>query len=120
MKILIFLYSYILLGIYFIYSKTDPPLIYLLCLIFASFKVVFNYRICSVAYLECKARNIKRDDSYVNQFLNPIVDVRYTNHVYILTILSFVIITYYMIVMEKYKELYTELHNIFKRMIFKK
>ena len=110
MKILIFLYCYLLLGFYFIYAKIDTPLIYLLCLGFASFKVIFNYRICSVAYMECKLRDIKRDESYVNQFLNPIVDTRYSDHVYLLTILSFILLTYNIIYMEKYKEAV----NIFK------
>ena len=114
MKILIFLYSYLLLGIYFIYAKIDTPFIYLVCLGFASFKVIFNYRICSVAYLECKTRGVKRDESFVNQFLNPIVDTRYSDHIYILTILSFFILTYNIVFMEKYKEGINLFKNMFK------
>ena len=49
--------------------KKDTPLIYLICLSFISFKVMFDYRVCSVAYMECKLREVKREESIMNQFL---------------------------------------------------
>ncbi len=91
---LIFVYVYLLIGLLRIIYNKEVPLIYLFCLAFCSFKVISNYRVCSIAYLECKIRDIKRDQSLMNKFLDPIVDLRYTDHIYILTIVSFIILTY--------------------------
>ena len=91
---LIFVYVYLLIGLLRIIYNKEVPLIYLFCLAFCSFKVISNYRVCSIAYLECKIRDIKREQSLMNKFLDPIVDLRYTDHIYILTIVSFIILTY--------------------------
>ena len=85
---LIFVYSFLMYGIGSILLDNDVSMLYLTLLLFCTFKVTTNYRVCSVAYMECKVRNIKREDALMNQFLDPIVDMRYTNHIYILTILS--------------------------------
>ena len=89
------------------------PFIYLFCLAFASFKVTTNYRVCSVAYLECKVREIKREESLVNKFLDPMVDARYTDHVYLLSMMTFVILVYNFIILDRHKDFL----NIFKQMI---
>lgn len=91
---LIFLYSYLFHGLLSIILNNDVSMLYLFLLLFCSFKVVTNYRVCSVAYMECKIRGIKREESIMNRFLDPIVDLRYTNHIYPLVILSFIILTY--------------------------
>ena len=110
---IIFLYLYLLIGIYYIYHKKEIPMIYLVGLSFISFKVIFDYRVCSVAYLECKIREIKREDSLVNRFLDPIVDVRYTDHVYLLSMMTFVILFFNFIILDRHRDFL----NIFKQMI---
>ena len=100
-----FLYSYLLIGIVMMLLHKELPLIYLFCLAFCSFKVITNYRVCSVAYFECKLRDIKRNESYMNKFLDPIVDLRYTNHIYLLTLLSFIILTYNFVYLKRFKEM---------------
>ena len=102
---LIFLYLYLFVGIFMILNKTQIPLLYLLCLAFCSMKFITNYRICSVAYLECKVRDIKREESLMNQFLDPIVDLRYTDHSYPLTLLSFFILTYNFVSLKRFREI---------------
>ena len=102
---LIFVYIYLLIGILTMVSGYRLPYLYLLCLAFCSMKVITNYRVCSVAYLECKIRDIKRDKSLMNQFLDPIVDLRYTDHIYPLTILSFIILTYNFIYLKRFYNL---------------
>ena len=77
----------------------------LFLLLFCCFKVTTNYRVCSVAYLECKLRKIKREESIMNQFLDPIVDLRYTIHIYPLVILSFYILTYNFIYLRRVDEI---------------
>ena len=91
---LIFLYSYLFHGLFSIVLNNEVSMLYLFLLLFCSFKVVTNYRVCSVAYMECKIRGIKREESIMNRFLDPIVDLRYTNHIYPLVILSFIVLTY--------------------------
>ncbi len=103
MYTLLFVYSYLILGIYLSYKQIHWKNMYLLALLFCSFKVITNYRVCSVAYLECKLRDIKRKESYVNQFLDPIVDLRFTDHIYPLTTLAFFILTYNLIFKEEYR-----------------
>ena len=94
MYTLLFVYSYLILGVYLSFKHTHWKNVYFLALLFCSFKVISNYRVCSIAYLECKIRDIKREQSLMNKFLDPIVDLRYTDHIYILTIVSFIILTY--------------------------
>lgn len=101
---LIFVYTYLLYGILSIITKKEVSMLYLFLLLFCCFKVTTNYRVCSVAYLECKLRKIKRDDSIVNQFLDPIVDLRYTEHIYPLVILSFYILTYNFVYLKRYND----------------
>lgn len=86
---LIIVYIYLFYGIISIFSDKKLNNAYLIILMFLSFKVVTNYRICSIAYLECKIRDIEREKSFMNQLLDPIVDLRYTDHIYALTLLSF-------------------------------
>ena len=107
---LIFVYSYLLIGIIYTLKFNDVHPIYLLCLLFVSFKVIFDYRVCSVAYLECRVRDVKRQEAYTNKFLDPIVDLRYTDHIYILSLISFIILTYHLVFREKYNIIY----NLFK------
>ena len=57
-------------------------------------KATFDYRVCSLAYAECKIRNIDRNDSYVNQFLDPMVELRYSDHIYPLFIIRYIILYY--------------------------
>ena len=102
---LIFVYVYLLIGLLMIIYNKNVPLLYLFCLAFCSFKVISNYRVCSVAYLECKIRGIKRDKSLMNKFLDPIVDLRYTDHIYALTILSFIILTYNLVYLKRMNNL---------------
>ena len=99
---LLFVYIYLIFGIYKIlnqpnFKKLD---VYLIVLCFITLKVITNYRICSVAYLECKLRKIKRNESYMNRFLDPIVDLRYTDHIYILLPIVYFILGYYLIHMK--------------------
>jgi hypothetical protein len=101
---LIFVYTYLLYGIITIITKKELSILYLFLLLFCCFKVTTNYRVCSLAYLECKVRRIKREKSLVNQLLDPIVDLRYSNHIYPLVILSFYILTYNFVYLKRFND----------------
>jgi len=90
--ILIFLYLFLMQSICILYKYDNIPYIYILIIGFPMVKALFDYRVCSVAYAECKLRGIKREESLVNKFLDPIVDLRFSNHIYPLFAVSFVIL----------------------------
>lgn len=90
--ILIFLYLFLAQSIYILYKYDNIPIPYILIIGFPMVKALFDYRVCSLAYAECKIRDIKREDSLVNKFLDPMVDLRYSNHIYPLFIISFIIL----------------------------
>ena len=102
---LLFVYSYLLYGFISIFLNHPVKMLYLIILLFCMFKITTNYRVCSVAYMECKVRGIKREESLMNQFLDPIVDLRYTDHIYPITLLSFLILTYYLVYLKRIQEL---------------
>lgn len=63
------------------------------------FKWITNYRKCTVSYLECKIRGVKKEEGIIYQLLDPIINVNiYTNNIkipiYLITIMI-LIINYY-------------------------
>ena len=39
------------------------------------FRWITNYRKCTISYLECKLRGVKKDDGYIYNILNQLFDV---------------------------------------------
>ena len=60
-------------------------------------KSFFNYRKCTLTYLECKLRNVKKEEGYLYQFLESIVNLRDTLHCIIIYTLSLIIMFYFYI-----------------------
>ena len=54
--------------------------------------MIFNYRKCTISYIECKLRNVKKDHGYINNFVNQIIDIRETNSSIFIYIYAFIII----------------------------
>ena len=92
MFIVSFLYLFLFYSICLFVKYGNMPLIHIPIIGFSILKTTLEYRICSVAYAECKLRGVKREKSLVNKFLDPIVDLRYTNHVYPLFIIGYSLI----------------------------
>ena len=69
---------YVGVGLGFVLTRTPLPDLYLTLLLFFAFKTIFNYRRCTVAYVECKIRGVGRDDGYLNQLMDGVIDLR--NH----------------------------------------
>ena len=87
-------YLYLLIGIISIFLKKDLHRTYIVILIFMLFKIITNYRLCTISYIECKVRGVKQKDGYLNRVLDPIIDLRNTNHIYFIIVISFVILYY--------------------------
>lgn len=92
MFVLIFLYIFLLYSGCLTINNGIMPLIHIPIIGFSILKTTLEYRICSVAYAECKLRKVKRDESIVNKFLDPIVDLRYTDHIYPLFTIGYILI----------------------------
>ena len=87
-------YLYLLIGYYLIVKNYNLPKKYITLLIFFTLKIIFNYRKCTISYLECKIRGVKKEEGYLYQFLENIINIRNTNHYYIL-LLGVIYIYYY-------------------------
>ncbi len=95
MYIILFLYFYLFSCSYLLLKYNHIHFLYVFFIGISIIKATLDYRICSLAYLECKIRKLERDESLINQFLDPIVNIRYTDHVYPLYIFSYSIIYIY-------------------------
>ena len=91
---IIIVYIYLIYGLYMIYQKRLVHLLYLIILFGGMLKMSFDYRVCTLAYIECKIRDISRESSIINKILDPMIDLRYTDHTYPIYILGFIILYY--------------------------
>jgi len=66
---------YLLIGILYTFIDKIVPEQYIILIIFICLKMFFNYRKCTISYLECKLRNVKREDGYLASFLDHAVDL---------------------------------------------
>ena len=110
---IIIVYFFLLLGIVLFQTNKFPKYeeIYIFVLAFMTFKITSNYRTCSVAYAECKLRGVKRGESYTNKFLDPLVDVRYTNHIYITYPIALILFYHYFITLGYVRKLHNKIFN---------
>ena len=91
-----FIVFYLLYGLYHIIHNIELDPQYTFLLLFFTFKIIIDYRKCTISYLECKIRGVKQEEGYLNQFFNKLFDIRNENDktTKLLLILS-VIILYY-------------------------
>lgn len=71
------IHLYLLFGITWICLGKTYPKWFVVLTMFFGFKWIFNYRKCTISYLECKIRGVKRKDGYLNNLLDHIIDFRY-------------------------------------------
>jgi hypothetical protein len=96
--ILFIVYLFLFLGLILINNDINIPRTYIGLLLFFLIKLLFNYRKCTISYIECKLRKVKKEQGYLNRFLDSIIDLRYTPHIYVMYFISAIIIYYYFIV----------------------
>jgi hypothetical protein len=103
--IIYLIYLYLFLGLFCIINNKKIPKYYLGILIFITFKWIFNYRKCTVSWLECYLRGVKKEEGYLNYYLDKIVDIRYDKNINIIILICLFIIIYELIYKGKYKEM---------------
>ena len=86
---------FIFLTITFLCKFIDNyiPTNFIIFISFFTFKMIFNYKKCTFSYLECKYRNVKREDGFLAGFLDHVVDLRESKYKILLYSLSFILIS---------------------------
>ena len=56
------------------------------------FRWITNYRKCTVSYIECKVRGVKKEKGFIYQKLNHIFDYNKSKYRYILYIITLIIL----------------------------
>ncbi len=66
---------------------------YIVLLYFIMFKMIFSYEKCTLSYIECVIRNVKKERGYIYQFLNGFIELRNNKNVFCFLILYTVLIS---------------------------
>ena len=77
-----------------VFDKAPPQWLYALT-VYTLFKWVVNYRKCTVSYIEVKMRGVPKEQGYLYNFLNALVDFRSNPRVVWVYIYQIVFIYYY-------------------------
>ena len=91
----ILVYFYLSIGIYCIYKNYNIDQNYMIILIFFLLKSMFDYRKCTVSYLETKLRSVKKKDGYLFTLMDDILNIRNTEHIGLIYIVCSVLLYYY-------------------------
>lgn len=71
------IYIYLILGLTYLSGKMGSvPEWYWMLSLYLGFKWIFDYRKCTLSYLECKLRGVPREQGHMNRFLDELVDLR--------------------------------------------
>jgi hypothetical protein len=73
----IFLYINLIVFIIFSIFSNDKRIIEwsLVINIYILLKCIFDYHKCTLSYIECKIRGVKKHDGYINNFLEKIISI---------------------------------------------
>jgi hypothetical protein len=75
-------FAYILYGVLHVTFNVKIKQWYVVILYYIAFKMVFNYKKCTVSYIECKIRNVKKEDGYIYRFLDQFINLRHCRPYY--------------------------------------
>ena len=75
---------FMIIGVLYLVLDKHVPQNYAVICLFLMFKMLFNYKKCTISYLECKIRKVKREDGILGSLLDYIVDLRDHNIKYFL------------------------------------
>ena len=90
----IYAYLYLLISFFYIFNGKIINKYYMGFLIFCFIRIIFNYRKCTLSYIEYKLRGVKKENGILYNFLNEITNLRYSNHYYFLLLIVFYILNY--------------------------
>ena len=90
----IILVIYLSYGLYKILNQERIPHNYMIISLFMAFKIIVNYYKCTISYIECRMRGVKKEEGYLFNFLNNFIELRYSKY-FILLILYYIYLNYY-------------------------
>ena len=95
-----YVFEYVLLlyciyGLCIILLNKNLPNWYFALTVYFGFKWIFNYRKCTISYIECKLRNVKKEYGYLYQLLDYIIDYRYNKNIKYVILLQILFVIYY-------------------------
>ena len=61
-------------------------------IIYLLFRWITNYRKCTISYLECKIRRVKKEQGYLYNILEELFDLNKTDFIYLIYILFGIIL----------------------------
>jgi hypothetical protein len=64
-------------GLYHMIINVVIPSSYIKLLLFLFMKIIFDYKKCTISYIEVKLRGVKKEDGYLYNFLSSINNLRY-------------------------------------------
>ena len=66
-------HAYLLLGVHEIVRDRPLPNWYVGILLFMVFKIITRYDKCTISYIECKLRGVKKEQGYINRVLQSFI-----------------------------------------------
>jgi hypothetical protein len=88
------IYLFLCIGLYFMILNIYIPTHYMHLLLFFTIKILIDYRKCTVSYLECKIRNVPKEEGYINYLINGLSDIKYHRDFGILLFIVCIFIIY--------------------------
>ena len=103
---LLLVYSYLITGICLIFLNIDIDdriwRTYFTFIIFFGLKSIFNYRKCTLSYIEYRLRNSKKENCILYNFLENMIDLRYNKNIYRIYFLCLIIIYDFFIIKKNF------------------
>ena len=92
----IIIFVYLLIGVlYVLFDKKINNCNYISLIAFFTFKMLTNYRKCTFSYLECKLRKVKKEEGYLYDIMDHIVNLRNNKYKIGLYALSLLLIMHF-------------------------
>ena len=89
-KIASCLFLYILFTCFISNNDINESTI-IICLYFL-FRWITNYRKCTISFIECKLRGVKKEQGFLYQIINPIIDLNKSENRYYIYSIVFIIL----------------------------
>ena len=109
-----FILFYLIFGIYHFLINKEPDVIYTIILLYFTIKIIVDYRKCTLSYLECKIRNVKKEKGYINKFFDDLFSIRNETKEkrYLLLLLSIALSVYFVFIKNlEVKYMFNDLKN---------
>jgi hypothetical protein len=99
---ILLVYFYLILGLLIIFLEIEVSKniwgTYVTLIIFFTLKWLFNYRKCTISYIEYKLRDSKKDNCLLYKFMENMIDLRYNKEITKIYLISIFILFDYFII----------------------